>query len=394
MERPRQEPPRIALPPLWPVVGNAAEAAASHREWEFHLGVTASGPATVRPWRAPHLLCVGATGSGKTTAIKAWLEQFRAAGWQVIVCDGIGIDYSGYAAPDHTGLLPPAGIGAVGRSPGAMGYVGAIILAHRTLMDRAYTAAADRETLTPVLLVMDEIKTGRATWKSVFSGDERDIIESMVTEILALGRELRVHVLLVSQDVRAASIPGTWKSSTETTVFMGRPSELTMKYGAPAPAEQALRRAADDLDTRVKGRGLVCTTNGTTGASEVTAFQAYYSLPPGEQWDRPHLPPEVRQNWSEFKDSVSDAIPRLYSRRWFRIEEKSRAQLAAEDQGGEALGFIDFDMFSVDETAAMPLVDLDAYGADGTFTPDPAMAPFDPNSSQYVCRPPSQEPPV
>lgn len=99
-------------------------------------------------------------------------------------------------------------------------------------------------------------------------------------------------------------------------------------------------------------------------------------------------PPGTKQAWSRFKAEVSDQVPRLYSRTWFKIDHKSEAQLELEMETGEDLGFIDFNMFTVAEIKKMKRVKLDMRDSSGEIVPDPQHAKYDPASPEYVCREP------
>ncbi|WP_053122646.1 hypothetical protein [Mycolicibacterium conceptionense] len=392
------ELPKLLFPPNWPVIGSAVEAREHYRDWELVIGETVSGPVTVSLWRSAHIMCVGESGSGRQVIARSWLEQFRAAGWQLILADGKGPDYAGYFAPSpEDNNLPVPGTVAVSTATTlrAMTYAAAITLAYQIMKERQQGAVEAKianpsgwNNFAPVLLVLDEIKAVREKWKSTLSNAEADRIESMVTQILALGRELRVHVILFSQDARATSIPNTWKSQVATTVCLGRPSELTLKYVFVDGARHVAQTIADAMDRTVRGRGIISRVDDNTGIALVDEFQGYLSYAPGESWHNVNLPPPVKEHWPSFKENVSDAVPRMYTRQWFRIEEKSDAQLDAEAKSGEERGYIDFDMFTVEEIQELPRVALDIRTPDGRVIANPEVSRFDPLSVDYVCRPP------
>lgn len=395
---PRSELPRLAFPPLWPVVSSAGEARANYRDWELVIGETASGPATVNLGQSAHIMCFADSGSGKSVVIRSWLEQFRAAGWQLIIADGMGIDYSGYFAPHRENYnLPIPGTVAVGigATPRGVTYVAAITLAYQIMRERLQGSPEARiadpanwNNFTPVVLVLDEIKAMREKLGSTLSTSDQQAVESMVTQILALGRELRVHVILSSHDARHTSVPNTWKSNVAVTVCMGRPNELTLKYGFVDAAREAAKVIAEAMDLRVRGRGIISRIDDNTGIALVDEFQGYLSYAPGESWNNVNLPPQAEERWPSFKENVSDAVPRLYTRQWFRVEHKSTAQQAVEAKTGQELGFIDLDMFTVEELSNLPRVALDIRTPDGRVIANPEVSRFDPLSGDYVCRPP------
>lgn len=173
------------------------------------------------------------------------------------------------------------------------------------------------------------------------------------------------------------------------SICLGKPGDLTLKYGFPETVRHKVRLITDSMDPKVKGRCVIASVDDKTGATDATEYQGYLGYSPGESWNNAKLPPQAKDNWPAFKTNVSDKVPRLYTRQWFVVDEKSEAQLAAESKGAPDRGFIDFDLFTVEEIKGMDRVALDMRGPDGKIVPDPAMAKYDPSSAQYVCRPPA-----
>lgn len=392
--------PRLVFPPLWPVVRSVDEARKRYTGWELKVGETADGQWGVCMERMAHLKVIGETGSGKSVAVRSWLEQFRAMAWMLILADGKGADYAGYFAPspDDHGLPVPGtvavGLGATSRG---MSYVAAIVLAYGIMQERqegSLQAKIDDpenwNSFIPVLLVMDEIKGMREKWRNILSKDDAKAVESMVTEITALGRELRVHVMVVSQDARDTSIPAVWGSNLPLSISLGKPSPMTVDKAFEDSVRPKVRMIRESMDPDHKGRCLIASVDPKTGAADATEYQGYIGYSPGESWNNPKLPPECAQKWPRFKERVSDRIPRLYTRQWFLIDEKSEAQQNLEAKGDDDLGYIDFDMFTVDEIKRMDRVPLDTRDSNGRIVPNPDMAKYDPSSPEYVCRPPAR----
>ncbi len=390
--------PKLSFPPMWRVVSSVEEAKTAYTGWEFKVGVAASGELGVCLEKMAHIKVIGETGSGKSVAVRSWLEQFRAMGWMKILSDGKGADYAGYFAPhpeDHG--LPVPGTVAVGLGSSAKGmsYVAAIVLAYQIMQERQEGSLEGKikdpenwNSFVPVLLVMDEIKGMREKWKNNLPKADAKAIESMVTEITALGRELRVHVMIISQDSRDQSIPGVWNSNLPLTISLGKPSDMTTDKAFEDSVAPKVRMVRESMDPNIKGRCLIASVDPITGAADATEYQGYLGYSPGEHWNNPKLPPQAKQEWPRFKDQVSDRVPRLYTRQWFRIDDKSDAQRALESKGEPDRGYIDFDLFTVEEIKRMERVGLDMRDANGVIVPDPAMAKYDPASREYVCLPP------
>ncbi|MFZ2240410.1 MAG: cell division protein FtsK, partial [Gordonia amarae] len=392
--------PKLVFPPLWPVVGSVEEAKSSYPGWELKVGVTADGELGFRMDKMPHLKVIGETGSGKSVAVRSWLEQYRAMGWQLILADGKGADYVGYITPneDDNGLPVPGTVAVgLGATPKGMSYVGAIVIAYLIMQDRQSGSAeakiADPDgwsNFAPVLLVMDEIKGMREKWRGALPKADQKAIESMVTEITSLGRELRVHALLVSQDARDVSIPGVWSSNLPLSISLGKPKPITVNKAFDDSVRPKVQMLQSSMDPNQKGRCLIAAVDKETGAADVLEYQGFIGYAPGESWNNDNVPKLAAepQNWPLFKDRVSDRVPRLYTRQWFKLDEPSAAQLEKEEADEWPMGYIDFDMFTVEELKDLELVALDYRDSKGVIRPNPDMARYDPSSPTYVCRAP------
>lgn len=391
--------PPLVFPPHWPVVSSSEEARKKYLGWTLCYGESADKrQVRIRPDKIPHIKVVGETGSGKSVMVRSLIEQCRAAGWMLILADGKGMDYVGYVTPnpeDHN--LPVPGTVAVGSGSGTgMNYVAAITLAYQILMERQTVGesykSADPSTWStrfpPVLLVLDEIKSMRDRWGSELSKEDFEKIGSMIIQILNLGRELRVHALLVSQDAYVDSLPSRWMTNTKVSVVAGKPDQNAVGKFFDRSVVPKVKLIGETMDPNVKGRCLVASIDEDSGKSDVVEFQSYLGYSPGESWDDPKFPAEVRAAWPAFKKEVSDRIPRLYSRFWFEIPHKSEAQLEHEQEIGEELGYIDFDRFSVSEIKKLKRIKLDMRDENGDIVPNPKYAKYDPCSPLYVCRPP------
>lgn len=78
----------------------------------------------------------------------------------------------------------------------------------------------------------------------------------------------------------------------------------------------------------------------------------------------------------------------MYSRKWFKITEKPEAQIKMEKEMNTDFGFIDFELFSINEVAALPIINLDMRDANGDIVPNPEMVMYDPDPMNplYVCK--------
>ena len=393
--------PKLQFPPLWRVVQSADDAKRLYPGWQFKIGVTTGGKQvgfSLDKWA--HVRVIGETGSGKSVAVQSWLEQFRAAGWMIILADGKGQDYVGYSAPnpeDHD--LPVPGTVAVGSgaTTRGMSYVAAIAMAYQIMQERQLTSEQDKidnpagwNMYPPVLLVLDEIKSMREKWKASLTKEEQSAVDSMVTQLTSLGRALRVHVILISQDAYVDSMPSSWTSNVPLAICLGKPKDNTVQKAFEKSVVPKVRQIRESMDPQIKGRGLVASVDPFTGASDALEYQGYLSYAPGESWDNVKMPAEAAVDWPKFKKQVSERVPRLWTRQWFRIDHASEAQREAEASGEPELGYIDFDRFTPAEILRMERVGLDTRNdGSGEIGPNPDTAKYDPSSLLYVCRPPA-----
>lgn len=381
--------PKLALPPLWHVSKTVKDSETYYKKFEMTLGPGEGGKmVTFKPQVFPHVAVIATSGGGKSVFLRACVEQMRAIG-QTILGDGKGLDYAT--------LRDQPGVVAIGRGSGAKGveYIAAIELAFRIMQQRQNTAAERKaadpegwEDVPPVFLILDELKSVLKKWSTELDKKSMKAIESKVNQILALGRQMRVHTYCASQDVYAESIPPSWLTNIGMKISLGKPHHLTINKGFDESIREEATRIAAGVDPNVRGRGMIAGMDEDTGTASVKSYQGFLSPSPGEATPG-FLKGDDLAQWNNFKTNVTDAIPRLYSRKWFKIEEKPEAQVKMEASMGRELGYIDFELFSVDEISMLPIINLDMRDSKGNIVPDPEMVKYDPNPSndEYVCRP-------
>ncbi|WP_432563999.1 FtsK/SpoIIIE domain-containing protein [Kineococcus sp. SYSU DK003] len=163
-----------------------------------------------RPAIDPHLMVVGATGTGKTVLLHGVLAEIASWGWQVFVNDAKSVEFLGFRQWPN--------VRAVATSIGEQ--VATIHLVHR-LMEERYAAIIDgrahESDFEPVVLVLDEFRDFygnlidwyarvRVTGKG---GDptKAPVIEK-VKSIARKGRTARVHLVLGTQRPDADFLSG------------------------------------------------------------------------------------------------------------------------------------------------------------------------------------------
>ncbi len=382
--------PKLALPPEWKVVKSVAEAGTVYRKFSVALGPGENGKlVTFKPQVFPHVAVIATSGGGKSVFLRACIEQFRAVGGQVILGDGKGSDYST--------LRGQPGVVAIGRGSGSKGveYIAAIELAFRIMQQRQNTAAERKtanpdtwEDVPPVFLVLDELKSVLKKWSTELDKKSFKAVESKVNQILALGRQLRVHTYTASQDAYSESIPGSWLTNIGMKISLGKPHKMTIDKAFDEQIRTEASRIAAGIDPNVRGRGMIAGMDEDTGTASVRPYQGFLGYSPGET--RPgFFNDEQKAQWDSFRKNVSESIPNLYGRKWFQIDSPSEVQLAKEKETDTPFGYIDFELFSVDEISSMKIINLDTRDETGNIVPNPAMVKYDPdpNNDEYVCKP-------
>lgn len=351
---------KIVTPPNWTVVGSEKEARDFYPKFEYAIGVDSNGEQIIfAPGNGfPHLGMYGTTGGGKSVATRAILEQFRAAGFMLFAIDGKNTDYSS--------MMRQNGVVAV--STNLQEHVAVVHMVRNIMNDRrvkgsARAKAGDstwRADLTPLVLVLDEFATVVNDMKTRFPKSYKSFMAD-IAAILKVGREFRCHVILATQDMKAETVPSDWQAMLAVNICMGKPDNMTLNKGFPEAVRGEARLKGDTISKKTRGRGIVAvTTEG--GAPTVELFQSYFSYSPAE--DINTVPGAVKESWLAFKAAVTDRIPRLYSRAWFKPEIPDAptdgkdtfadARVKSEELGG----LVDMEVFDIEDIHKMKMVAL------------------------------------
>ncbi|KXO99063.1 Uncharacterised protein (plasmid) [Tsukamurella tyrosinosolvens] len=385
VEPPSERIPALAYPPNWSVVSSSGAAAQQYPEWTLKLGVGAEGPVEFSPIVDRNLLCVSGTGAGKSVLARGLVEQIRAAGGQVILGDGHGLDYYAYRAFHVGAELPVPGVlaGGSGASAGSTDYLATVVLAHQILKQRKHEAAFEKpqlRDLTPLFVILDDAASVRRTWEITRTKRDLAAIDVMVSDLLANGPGVRIHLVVLTHD----RIPTSWGQNSQV-VLLGRTGPFVARQVSTLLGRELMDGELTLRGHRYPGRGLYLRRG-----HEPVELQSYFSWAPGETLSPAHGPASAGRHWGSFKESVSDAVPRLYTRQWFKLDRKSKAQLEEEKVTGRDRGFVDLEIFTVEELQGLVRIGLDKRLASGEVVRDPDALKFDPTSDQYVGRRPPE----
>lgn len=325
-DAPSSFPAAVCIEPPSTVAASNADAIKRYEGAAWTLGVDARGNTIKFPVEDfPHVLVVGGTGAGKSVWARSIIEMFRTG----YTDPDTGLDTAGgftcyVSSGKVTDFVTLSKLPGVAMVAGDAAQTAVMVRAVKDEAVRRYDEAAAAKLrgetrafdYPPVVLFLDE---WGATWLSLSSMyKSTSDFESDIDWILRVGREARVHVVLLSQTIRktgAGAVPGSWQANLGLTISLGKPEAET--YNNPAVFPSGSRERAELVGNRIagkRGRGMAV-LEGT-----VTEFQSYYVWSPGttslaRDADKKVAPPtpEVRALWERW-EPVSASVPWLSPR--------------------------------------------------------------------------------
>jgi hypothetical protein len=374
--------PNMVTPPNWPVVATEEEARARYPEFSYSVGSGREGKIIqFKPSKYAHMGIYGGTGGGKSVTTRAIIEQFRAAGFQLFICDGKQTDY--------TGMKGQNGVVAIGssiREQIAVVHMVRRIMNHRrrTGEQKGNAGVTDwREHQTPLLLVLDEFATTSNDIQTLFPKTSKLFLDD-IEAILKVGREFRCHIIIATQDMRAKTLRGDWLNNILVNICMGPPKDQIIPKGFPPAVQAKAQLVGDQISPNTKGRGIVSLADDKSGIADVEMFQSFFSYSPGEHVEMQSGP--VRSDWMEFKEKVSDRVPPLYSRMWIipeypEPEDGEKDLYADQRKRSKETGLVNLDDLDVPDIHRLRNVALEDKNG-----PITANAKYDPGSSSYIAQ--------
>ncbi|QSM95689.1 cell division protein FtsK [Mycobacteroides abscessus subsp. abscessus] len=331
-DAPSSFPSAVCIEPPSTVASSNADAIRRYEGAAWTLGVDARGKVIQFPVEDfPHVLVVGGTGAGKSVWARSIIEMFRTGYRDPDTGRDTAGGFTCYVSSGKiTDFVTLSRLPGVAMVAGDAAQTAVMVHAVRQEAERRYDEAAaaklQGETRAfdypPIVLFLDE---WGATWLSLSSMyKSTSDFESDIDWILRVGREARVHVVLLSQTIRktgAGAVPGSWQANLGLTISLGKPEAET--YNNPAVFPSGSRERAELVGNRIagkRGRGMAV-LEGT-----VTEFQSYYVWSPGTtslapDADKKVSPPtpEVRALWERW-EPVSASVPWLSPRLGLRVD--------------------------------------------------------------------------
>ncbi|MBF6333573.1 FtsK/SpoIIIE domain-containing protein [Nocardia transvalensis] len=306
-----------------------------------------------RPAIDPHVIFIGATGTGKTAAVHTVVTELAGRNWIVQVVDGKGTEFIGFRDWPNIQIV-------------ASKIEHQIAVIHRAWeeMEKRYAAiedGADESDFTPFALVVDEFadfKSNLETWYALNRVKGERTQPPALLEIASLvrkGRSARVHVVLSTQRPDADFFGGRGKGDTRDSL------RLRVSLGSLSPQGAMMMWNSPTTGTsipRIRGRGTAVTDDNVP-----VEIQCFYTpdprrtKPDTEAWE--HLqrlrPPEaVHQRLvilppvEDEEGEVEEEAPQGRRRRGARpqprrAQPKSRYQQVANAPWGWAADYPDHD---------------------------------------------------
>ena len=213
------------------------------------LGVHRYGHQVVawEPARQPHMLVVGPTGSGKTTAQRLVALNAVAAGASVMVLDGNGgADYVPLVGIEHLELhRGPVAVDATMRR------------VDRALADRFDSG---RVPARPLVVIIDELAALALPLPGEASKDTRarvDLLRSTLARTAFQGRAAEIHLVIGQQrpDVADGALSGSVRDQLTARLALGwlSPEGSRMVFGSGVDVEQIDERPGNGWAVGLEG---------------------------------------------------------------------------------------------------------------------------------------------
>lgn len=381
-DAPSSFPLAVCPTPPSSVVTSVNDAITRYERTRWMLGVDSRGKVISYPLKSqPHVLVTGGTGGGKSVWARSVIESLRTgykdengqdcgSGWLCWIGDGKGSDFAALEGQPGIAMVTP------GSTDPAQ--VAVMVRRVRLEVERRYEVAGAAKKrgdtdafagMQPWLLLLDEWGSTAIKMTAQF-GKSAAAFLSDIDIILRLGRECRVHCVLLSQTIRKTgdgAVPGSWQENLGLTVSLGSPSDITLQSEAFTPET---RERAALLGSRLKGKqGRGLTADRETGA--VIEFQSFYGWSPGttsldHDADKKVQPPtpELRELWAQWKP-ISAVVPWLAPRVGIKVPD------------AEWRGDAKADLNDIANTPTITLTDRD-----GNLRP--GMERYDPASPEWL----------
>jgi hypothetical protein len=313
--------PATALPqtvPLYPNTlwrpANPQQAIAIGKRMTLPVGVTMQGGKLrrieIEPALVPHGILVGAPGSGKSRWARSAFSAWAVQGGLLAIGDPKG----GELVESY---LP----GCVHVSTSRASIYRLLLWAQTEMKMRLAVQSKLKSKhgisdlpVRPILVVIDEfgqLMTELEQSTEPAAKLARAEVERVVTNTMQVGRSVGIHLLLITQNALASSLPGGIAQAASFRVNAGRPTEGASGSGTVGrlfPA--AMRDRAAELGATIPtgSRGMLLLDH----EGQPVVARSFYGYTPGEEPEAAKfadLDPEIRDSWFAMRDQLELVQP-------------------------------------------------------------------------------------
>ncbi|QSM92986.1 hypothetical protein I3U40_18185 [Mycobacteroides abscessus subsp. abscessus] len=327
-DAPNVFPRAVASTPV-PFPKTEAEAVAAYPDLHWRFGVDArGGERSARILDASHIAIVAKTNWGKSILAASLLENLRPYGsWMVF--DGKGSDHSAKMAeePGVTWISKTAAQHLLG-----MKWLHEEMHERIAAADEALAAGADKATafsFPPIFGLLDEIPSMRQRIEELLGADALAKFDRYVEDILQLGRQARIHLVLVAQSLYVASFPTEWQKNVSRMVFLGPVAARSMVSDEiPKDVADAVEFMSARIPDSAKGRATLL-EKSDSGAAPVQV-QTYFDWAPGSTSMAMAPTAEVAAAWEKQRANL-EGRPLLFDRIGLQVEDAEWARLPLKE---------------------------------------------------------------
>lgn len=332
------------------------------------------GRVDVRPAATPHGVVVGLSGQGKSrwirTAATAWALQ---GGW-LAICDPKGGELVDQWLPGCVHIA--TNVATISRT---LHWARTEMQTRLAVQDVLKKRGVSPAPYQPILVLCDEF--GQLMTELIGSTDPAEQaaakeIVRVVVKTMQVGRSVGIHLVLISQNAKVESLPGTIAQSAGWRLIAGRPAEGTGDSGMvnrlfPSSMKAAASELGDTIPGGQAGYALLDWNGGPVVA------KTFYGYTPGEEPESAEfagLPDDVLDSWKAMRTALQ-GVPPVRRFGWKpgpdTPDDWQSLSLYAGKKG--------------DQPTVKSLVPvwLDSIGPDGRPVPIAEHAQFDPLSDEY-----------
>jgi S-DNA-T family DNA segregation ATPase FtsK/SpoIIIE len=250
---------RPTMPSMVPHLPGAPRPELTHQSYDAcKVAYCVDEDGHVQYWQpsvSPHMLIIGGTGSGKTSAEHTLLTDLALYGWRVWVLDGKRIEFAGYKDWPNVELVASK-----------VGDQVRMIHAAHDLMEQRYSLIENGQArisdFEPLALIIDEYATFKARvvrwYKSVKAkGDPtQPPVFDLVADLARLARTAKIHMVIGIQRPDVDFLGGEMRDNFGARLSLGRlsPQGANMMWdsfavGVAIPRNQRGRGVALDAES-------------------------------------------------------------------------------------------------------------------------------------------------